>query len=252
MTKYPEVDKLIVQAAKTDRLDTLKTLLRNRYALLESKNLHCDDWEDEGWHSPEDDTLAFEVRGPILEKLLTFELQHKALVRGFLEKTSLFQPQDILWAYYIPSCGKDVTKIIRPDTVEFYISKMSKTERFEWINLDSADNNLLADAVCYEDIEMVEFFLKEGTKPNSIPADWADWNESSGTILGSAIRMGNREIVELLLKYGAKVEYLLFDYTGEYICELSRKKLNLLKSILTDMGKFDDMPLLDYTLERQI
>jgi hypothetical protein len=41
MTKYPEADKLIVQAAKTDCLDTLETLLKNREVLLESK-----DWFD--------------------------------------------------------------------------------------------------------------------------------------------------------------------------------------------------------------
>jgi hypothetical protein len=162
MTKYPEMDKLIIQVVKTDCLDTLETMLKNRDALLESKDLHCDGWDGELWDSSDDKILDFEICSPILEKLLIFGLRHKALVRDFLEKTNLFQLQDLLWVYYIP-LGRDVTKIVRPDFVEFYISKMSKAERLGWVNLDSADSNLLADAVYYEDAEMTDFFLKEGT-----------------------------------------------------------------------------------------
>jgi hypothetical protein len=42
MTKYPEVDKLILQVIKTGCLGTLETMLKNCDVLLESRNLHCD------------------------------------------------------------------------------------------------------------------------------------------------------------------------------------------------------------------
>jgi hypothetical protein len=83
MTKYPETDKLKAKVTKADHFDILKPS-ENYGALLESKDLYCDGCEDEDWYSPKE--LSFEIRNQILEKLLTFGLRHKTLVRGFMEK----------------------------------------------------------------------------------------------------------------------------------------------------------------------
>ena len=66
------------------------------------------------------------------------------------------------------------------------------------------------------------------------PKGLAWWIETGKSQRNTTMHTNSVKIEEkLLLKLGTKVEYLVFDATGEYIYELS----NLLKSILSVMGK---------------
>jgi hypothetical protein len=77
--------------------------------------------------------------------------------------------------YYIPTDIDYMAKIVRSDIAEFYLGKMSENEKLEWVNLDNVETSLLADAIYYQDVEMVKFSMKESAVPNCIPLDWAEW-----------------------------------------------------------------------------
>jgi hypothetical protein len=112
-----------------------------------------------------------------------------------------------------------------------------------WIDDETEGYCALSRAVCSEDKEMVELLLEYGADANIHASDNDDYY---GTVLGLALKIGNQEIIRLLLKHGARVSDLIACLPECFECDNS--PLMLLKSILSDMRRFEDIGIIDKVL----
>jgi ankyrin repeat protein len=233
-----EIDKLILTAIEKDCIDVVEVLLKNRDKLCDGS--WSDDCDDQEWRS--------DLLGKIIE--LEKVNPNLPLKEGFLKKAEgLFNAYDILYLYVLPPPPDHFDKMDIPkDLIKHYLSEASG------IDENVCGWSVLILAVCAEDKEMVEALLEFGANANICVRHElsgfginANINENyDGTVLGVALEKGSEEIIKLLLKYGARASDLIANLPESF--EYDNSPLMLLKNILSDMRRFEDIGIVDKAL----
>jgi len=236
-----EVDKLILVAIENNCIDTVESLLRNRDKL-------CDgNWSD--------DCNNQEWRSNLLGKILKLEKANPSLPlkEGFLKQAEdLFNVGDMLYLYMFPPDNFDPMDDIPKDFIKHCFDKTNSAK--ECVDKGFAGCSPLIIAVCNEDKEMLELLLEYGADANiRVRSELSEYGANTniddgydGSVLGVALEKRNEEIIKLLLKYGARASELIANLPESFVCDNS--PLMLLKKILTDIGTFDDMAIIDNAL----